>query len=83
MGERNGGGTSTAATAFVRKYWARQWATINPQIEPTRFAARGRGVTEVEVHQTVYDLNGNKLSEKVVGHIFWVEDGLIRRFDIR
>jgi ketosteroid isomerase-like protein len=67
----------------VREYWARQWTTINPHVEPTRFSARGGGVTEVEVHQTVYDLNGNKLSDRVVGHIFRVQDGLIRRFDIR
>ena len=29
------------------------------------------------------DLKGNLLSDKMVGHIFQVEDGLVKRFDIR
>jgi hypothetical protein len=41
------------------------------------------GATNVEVHQTVRDLKGSVLSDKMVGHIFRIEDGLIRRFDIR
>jgi hypothetical protein len=31
----------------------------------------------------VRDRNGSLLSDKVVGHVFQIEDGLIRRFDIR
>jgi hypothetical protein len=31
----------------------------------------------------VRDLKGNLLSDKMVGHIFQVEDGLVKRFDIR
>jgi hypothetical protein len=30
----------------------------------------------------VHDLEGNLLTDKMVGHIFLVEDGMIRRFDI-
>jgi hypothetical protein len=30
----------------------------------------------------VRDLKGNLLSDKMVGHIFQVEDGLVKRFDI-
>ena len=37
----------------------------------------------VEVHQVVHDLNGGLLMDQMVGHIFTIEDGLIRRFDIR
>jgi hypothetical protein len=37
----------------------------------------------VEVHQVVRDLRGNLLADKMVGHIFRVENGLVRRFDIR
>jgi hypothetical protein len=29
------------------------------------------------------DLTGKPLSDKMVGHVFRIEDGLIRRFDIR
>jgi ketosteroid isomerase-like protein len=67
----------------VRSYWTRQWAMIDPHVEPTGFSAGADGVFNVEVHQTVRDLRGNMLSDKAVGHIFRIEDGLIKRFDIR
>jgi hypothetical protein len=31
----------------------------------------------------VRDLQGTLLAERMVGHIFWMEDGLVKRFDIR
>jgi hypothetical protein len=52
-------------------------------VEPANFSAGADGATNVEVHQTVRDLKGSLLSDKMVGHIFRMEDGLIRRFDIR
>lgn len=69
--------------AGVRHYWTRQWATIAPRVEPTEISATADGVFHVEVHQTVRDRDGNLLSDKMVGHIFRLEGGLIRRFDIR
>jgi hypothetical protein len=66
----------------VRDYWTRQWAMIDPHVEPIDFSTRPDGGTEVEVHQTVRDLNGRILSEKTVRHVFRIEDGRIRRFDI-
>ena len=67
----------------VRNYWTRQWAIIDPHVVPANFSAGADGATNVEVHQTVRDLKGSLLSDKMVGHIFRIEDGLIRRFDIR
>jgi ketosteroid isomerase-like protein len=67
----------------VRKYSTRQWAIIDPHVEPADFSAGADGATNVEVHQTVRDLKGSVMSDKMVGHIFRIEDGLIRRFDIR
>jgi ketosteroid isomerase-like protein len=67
----------------VRSYWTRQWAMIDPHVQPTGFSAGANGTTEVEVHQTVRDLEGNLLADKSVGHIFRIEDGLVVRFDIR
>ena len=67
----------------VRNYWTRQWAIIDPHVEPADFSAGADGATNVEVHQTVRDLKGSVMSDKMVGHIFRIEDGLIRRFDIR
>jgi len=37
----------------------------------------------VEVHQVVRDLNGNLLADKMVGHVFRIEDGFVKRFYIR
>jgi ketosteroid isomerase-like protein len=67
----------------VRNYWMRQWAMIDPHVEPANFSAGTDGATNVEVHQTVRDLKGSVLSDTMVGHIFRIEDGLIKRFDIR
>lgn len=67
----------------VRNYWTRQWAMVDPHVDPTGFSTGADGATHVEVHQTVRDLKGSVLSDRMVGHIFRIEDGLIRRFDIR
>ena len=67
----------------VRSYWTRQWAMIDPHVEPVGFSNGPEGEIIVEVHQVVHDLDGNPLLDQMVGHIFRIEDGLIRRFDIR
>ena len=66
----------------VRAYWTRQWAMIDPHVEPVAFSADPNGEVVVGVHQVVRDLNGNLLADKFVGHLFRIEGGLIRRFDI-
>jgi SnoaL-like protein len=67
----------------VREYWLRQWATIDPCVEPVSFAEGKDGTIEVEVHQIVRNLEAKLLLDKMVGHVFQFEDGLVRRFDIR
>jgi ketosteroid isomerase-like protein len=67
----------------VRNYWTRQWETIDPHVEPVGFSTSADDTTIVEVHATVRDLKGNLLSDQMVGHIFRIDDGLIKRFDIR
>jgi ketosteroid isomerase-like protein len=67
----------------VRSYWTRQWAMLDPNVEPVAFAQGAEGEVVVEVHQVVRDLNGNLLADKMVGHVFRIENGLIKRFDIR
>lgn len=42
----------------VRNYWTRQWAMIDPHVEPIDFSAGVDGATNVEVHRTVRDLKG-------------------------
>ena len=67
----------------VRSYWTRQWAMIDPHVEPVGFSKGPQLEAVVEVHQVVHDLNGGLLVDQMVGHIFTIDDGLIRRFDIR
>jgi ketosteroid isomerase-like protein len=67
----------------VRRYWMRQWASIDPHVEPVGFSAGPQGEIIVEIHQTVRDREGKLLADKRVGHIFRIEGGLVRRFDIR
>lgn len=66
----------------VRKYWTRQWAEINPNVEPIGFNERQDGTLEVMVHQLVKDLQGNVLFDGLVKHIYTIQDNLLQRMDI-
>ena len=66
----------------VRSYWTRQWAMIDPHVEPIAFTVGREQEVIVEVHQVVRDLGGKLLADKIVGHILRFENGLVRRFDI-
>ena len=67
----------------VRSYWTRQWAIVDPHVDPVGFSIGPKGEIIVEVHQVVHDLAGSLLVDQSVGHIFRVENGQIKRFDIR
>jgi hypothetical protein len=67
----------------VRDYWTRQWALVDPRVEPIAFSDGHEGEIIVEVHQVVRDLGGNVLLDKTVGHEFRITNGLVKRFDIR
>jgi hypothetical protein len=67
----------------VRSYWKRQWEMVDPTVVPVSFSKGDKGEAIVEVHQTVRDLNGKVLIDQMVGHIFWLEEGRIKQFDIR
>ncbi len=66
----------------VRSYWTRQWAVVDPHVEPVGFSIGPEGEVIVDVHQVVHDLEGKLLLDQMVVHIFRFEDGLIKRFDI-
>ena len=66
----------------VRQYWTRQWAMLDPRVDPIGFSARSNGETVVRVHQVVRDLSGTLLLDHEVSHIFSIADSLIKRFDI-
>jgi hypothetical protein len=66
----------------IRAYWTRQWAEINPNVEPVGFNERHDGTLEITVHQVVKDLQGQLLFDGTVMHIYTLQDGLLRRMDI-
>jgi hypothetical protein len=66
----------------VREYWTRQFAAIDPHVEPTEIAQRG-DIVDVTVHQTVRDHDGNILAEGAVHHVYTILDGRIARMDVR
>ena len=67
----------------VRRYLTRQWAMIDPHVEPMDFSVASDGEITVAIRQTVRDPSGTLLADTKVGHVFRLEDGLIKRFDIR
>jgi hypothetical protein len=50
--------------AGVRSYWTRQWAKVDPHVEPVGFSDVPDGEVVVEVRQVGRDLNGNLLADK-------------------
>lgn len=67
----------------VRDYWTRQWAEINPRVEPVHCETDSTGQVVVDVHQVIKDLSGTLLGDEMIQHIYQFDDGLIRRMDIR
>ena len=67
----------------VRAYWTRQWAVVDPYVEPARIVEGDSGDMVVEVHQVVRDLAGKVLVDRMVQHVYRIRGGLIERMDIR
>jgi ketosteroid isomerase-like protein len=67
----------------VRRYWTRQWEMIDPHVEPMDFSVASDGEIAVAIRLTVRDPSGKVSAERNVGHVFRIEGGLIKRFDIR
>jgi hypothetical protein len=74
----------------VREYWTRQWAIVSPHVEPVSFDRAPDGSIVVEVSQSVRDLQGRPLQDqthglrdKTVGHVFYLQEGKVVRFDIQ
>ena len=66
----------------VRDYWTRQWAEIDPRVEPISIAPRPDGVVAVDVQQVVRSLDGELLSDGRVVHVYALRDGLVARMDV-
>jgi hypothetical protein len=68
--------------AGVRDYWTRQWAAIDPAVEPLGFTTRPDGTVAVEVHQVARSLDGALLGEGRVVHVYAFSGDLISRMDV-
>jgi hypothetical protein len=66
----------------VREYWERQWAEIDPRVEPGAIATRSDGRFAVEVHQVVRDRAGTVIADDDVVHTYELREGLVRRMDV-
>jgi hypothetical protein len=66
----------------VREYWVRQWAEIDPRVEPVAFGERPGGAVAVDVRQTVRALDGSLVEEGRVVHVYSFQDGLVTRMDV-
>ncbi len=71
--------------AAVRDYWTRQWAAIDPHVDPVDIAPRadGDGVRiAVRVHQVVRNLDGEVVADGTVTHLYEMRSGLVARMDV-
>jgi SnoaL-like domain len=66
----------------VRAYWTRQWAILDPHVDPVSIVQDPAGRWVVEVHQVVHDKEGNLLADRTVHHAYRVADQRIERMDI-
>jgi ketosteroid isomerase-like protein len=65
----------------VREYWTRQWKLVNPRVDPQTFHIDGDKVT-VDVHQVVRAMDGSVIVDQMVKHVFTVQEGLVKIFEI-
>lgn len=66
----------------VRAYWQRQWAAIDPHVEPRSITVNPAGRIDVEVDQTVRDVDGKLLASATVHHRYTMRSGRVARFDL-
>lgn len=73
----------------LRDYWTRQWAVVDPHVEPLHFDRHDDATISVTVSQTIRDLDGNPivdathgLKDRSVVHVFRFRSGKVCRFDI-
>lgn len=66
----------------VRAYWTRQFAEIDPHVEPLRFGRDADGHIVVDVRQVVHDRAGEIVVDAHVQHVYTLRDGLIERMEV-
>ena len=66
----------------VREYWGRQFAQIDPRVEPLRFVDAGDERVAVEVRQVVRNLDAEVIADRWSSHVYAFRDGLVARMDV-
>jgi hypothetical protein len=66
----------------VRDYWTRQWAEIDPRVEPAAIATLPDGRIAVDVEQIVRDRAGSLVGSGRVRHVYTFADRLVARMDV-
>jgi hypothetical protein len=66
----------------VRSYWTRQWAEIDPEVQPQSFRRLPDGRIEVTVHQSVRARDGSVLSDGKVLHTYTFSGDRVARMDV-
>jgi hypothetical protein len=66
----------------VRAYWTRQWAAIDPHVEPVEIGPRADGRVAVDVRQVVRNLDGEVVAAGTVVHVYELRSGLVARMDV-
>jgi hypothetical protein len=69
--------------AAVREYWTRQFAAIDPRVEPLSFSEDEEGRVVVDVHQVVRDQDGNVVADREVQHVYTFRDGFVQQMEVR
>jgi hypothetical protein len=60
----------------------RQWAAIDPTVEPVGFATRPDGRVAVDVRQVARALDGSLLADARVLHVYAFRGDLVARMDV-
>jgi hypothetical protein len=66
----------------VRAYWQRQWAEIDPEVQPLGVVVLDDGRVAVSVHQTVRSHAGELLSDGRVTHVYAFHGDRVSRMDV-
>jgi uncharacterized protein (TIGR02246 family) len=66
----------------IKKYWTRQFAAIDPQLEVRSITPAADGRVVVELRQIVRALDGTIRDDRIVKHVYTIRDGLVARMDI-
>ena len=66
----------------VRTYWTRQWAEIDPRVEPLEIVAADDGKVHVRVDQLIRALDGKVIDNKQIEHVYEFDGHFIRRMTI-